>query len=65
MVELTFLHLGSTGVSDAGMPKLLGLKKLKDLKVTRTSVTEAGAKQLTDAIPGLEVQVKYREEAPQ
>ena len=62
MTELTFLHLGSTGVSDAGMPKLLGLKKLKDLKVTRTSVTEEKAKQLSEQLPGLEVQVKYREE---
>ena len=65
MTELTFLHLGSTGVSDAGMPKLLGLKKLKDLKVTRTSTTEEGAKLLTEKIPGLEVQVKYREDAAQ
>ncbi len=65
MTELTFLHLGSTGVSDAGMPKLLGLTKLKDLKVTRTAVTEEGAKLLSDKIPGLEVQVKYREEPSQ
>ncbi len=64
MTELTFLHLGSTGVSDAGMPKLFGLKKLKDLKVTRTSVTEAGAKLVADQIPGVQVQVKYREETP-
>jgi hypothetical protein len=62
MAELTFLHLGSTGVSDAGMPKLLGLKKLKDLKVTRTSVTEAGAKLIEEKIPGVQVQVVYRED---
>lgn len=62
MHELTFLHLGSTGVSDAGVSKLFGLKKLKDLKVTRTSVTEEGAKLIAEKIPGVEVQVKYREE---
>ncbi len=62
MKELTFLHLGSTGVSDAGMPKLTGLTKLKDLKVTRTAVTDVGAKLMSDSVPGLEVQVKYREE---
>lgn len=61
MKECTFMHLGSTGVTDSGMLQLEGLKKLKDLKVTRTAVTEVGAQQLTDAIPGLNVQLKYIE----
>jgi hypothetical protein len=61
MTKLTFLHIGSTGVSDAGMEKLSPLVALKDLKVTRTSVTEEGAAVVTQAIPGVAVQLKYIE----
>ncbi len=61
MQQLTFLHLGSTGVTDAGMPDLVGLKSLKDLKVTRTAVTEAGVAVVQQALPGVDVQLKYIE----
>ena len=59
MPKLTFLHLGSTGVSDAGLVHLEGLTALQKLVVTRTAVTEAGAAALQAKIPGLEIEVKY------
>ncbi|MGN6133952.1 MAG: leucine-rich repeat domain-containing protein [Aureliella sp.] len=60
--KLSFLHLGSTAVTDAGMPELAKLKSLKELKVTRTSVTEEGVKPLRQALPGIDIQLKYGEE---
>lgn len=61
MTELKFLHLGSTGVTDQGMPALVALKSLKDLKVTRTAVTEEGVEVIRQAIPGINIQLKYIE----
>lgn len=61
MTSLKFLHLGSTGVTDEGMPALVSLKSLKDLKVTRTAVTEKGAEVVRQAIPSINIQLKYIE----
>ncbi len=61
MTSLKFLHLGSTGVTDEGMPALVSLKSLKDLKVTRTAVTDEGAEVVRQAIPGINIQLKYIE----
>lgn len=61
MASLKFLHLGSTGVTDEGMPALVALKSLKDLKVTRTAVTEEGTEVVRQAIPGINIQLKYIE----
>jgi hypothetical protein len=44
------------------MSDLVGLKSLKDLKVTRTSVTEAGVAELRKALPKVDIQLKYGEE---
>ena len=46
MAKITFLHLGSTTITDAGLVHLEGLTTLKDLKVTRTAVTEEGVASL-------------------
>ena len=61
MKQLEFLHLGSTAVSDAGLPDLEGLTSLKDLKVTRTAVTEKGVAELKKKLPNTEIQLKYIE----
>ena len=60
-MKLTFLHLGSTKISDAGLPQLEGLKTLKDLKVTRTAVTEAGTSSLQPKLPDTNIQLIYIE----
>ncbi|MBI2477943.1 MAG: hypothetical protein HYV60_04650, partial [Planctomycetia bacterium] len=46
---------------DAGLPDLEGLTSLKDLKVTRTAVTEAGVAKLREKLPNTEIQLKYIE----
>ncbi|MHB1423446.1 MAG: hypothetical protein ACYC3I_09690 [Gemmataceae bacterium] len=63
LVNLEYLNLHSTAVSDAGLTNLEGMKKLKKLYVWQTKVTEAGAAQLKKAIPGLDVNLGFKEEA--
>ena len=62
MANLEYLNLYSTGVSDAGLANLQGMKKLKHLYVWQTKVTEAGAANLKKAIPGLDVNLGFKEE---
>jgi hypothetical protein len=62
LVNLEYLNLYGTDVSDAGLTNLEGMKKLKHLYVWQTKVTEAGAAKLKQAIPGLDVNLGFKEE---
>jgi hypothetical protein len=62
LVNLEYLNLYGTAVSDAGLTNLEGMKKLKHLYVWQTKVTEAGAAQLKKAIPGLDVNLGFKDE---
>ena len=56
MTQLKSLHLGRTSVTNAGMPKLLGLRNLTHLIVSEPLVTADGVKLLTKARPALVVE---------
>jgi len=55
MPQLQSLDLGKTSVTDAGLARLKGLRKLKELFVTAPLVTPEGVKVLTEALPALVV----------
>ena len=59
MTKLTFLHLGSTEVTNEGMPELEPLVGLKDLKLTRTNVDKEGADALQKKLPDTNIQLVY------
>ena len=59
--NLEYLNVYGTKVTDAGLEHLKGLKKLKKLYVWQTGVTEAGANKLKEAIPGLTVNMGWKE----
>jgi hypothetical protein len=46
-------------VSDAGLVHLEPLTALKELNLTRTSVSEAGAAKLQEKLPQTKIQLKY------
>jgi len=50
------LNLCHTKVTDGGLEHLKGLTQLQQLNVIGTSVTDAGAKSLEKALPGLKIQ---------
>ena len=62
LVNLEYLNLYGTNVSDAGLASLEGMKKLKHLYVWQTKVTEPGAAKLKNAIPGLDVNLGFKEQ---
>ncbi len=59
--NLKYLNVYGTKVTDAGLEHLKGLKKLKKLYVWQTGVTEAGANKLKEAIPGLDVNLGWKQ----
>ena len=52
------INLYGTEVNDAGLAHLAKLKTLKNVYLFQSKATEAGAKKLAAAIPGLKVSVK-------
>jgi hypothetical protein len=61
LTNLEYLNVYGTKVTDAGLEHLKGLKKLKKLYVWQTGVTEAGANKLKEAIPGLNINMGWKE----
>ncbi|MFP6873712.1 MAG: c-type cytochrome domain-containing protein [Verrucomicrobiales bacterium] len=61
LTKLEYLNLYATKVSDAGLEHLKNLKNLKKLYVWQTGVTEDGAKKLKESIPGLDVNLGWKE----
>ena len=59
--NLEYLNVYGTKVTDAGLEHLKGLKKLKKLYVWQTGITEAGANKLKEAIPGLDINMGWKE----
>ena len=55
MRYLKFLSLEGTSASDAWLVQLKMLVHLEELNVARTEVSEAGANDLMQALPGLKV----------
>lgn len=55
MTSLKYLHVGRTGVTNAGMAKLTGLRHLEELTVTSPMVTSEGLAPLKKARPSLVV----------
>jgi Leucine-rich repeat (LRR) protein len=55
MTQLTFLVLDDTQVSDDGLVHLKGLSNLETLRASRTRVTNAGASELSKALPSVNV----------
>jgi hypothetical protein len=49
------LSLANTRVANKGMEQLKGLTKLQTLHLKGSLVTDAGAKELTTALPKLEI----------
>jgi hypothetical protein len=61
LVNLEYLNLYGTKVTDAGIQALKGLKGLKKIFLWQTGVTDAGAADLISAIPGLDVNMGWKE----
>ena len=59
--KLEYLNLYGTKVTDAGVAELKGLKNLKKLFVWQTGVTDKGAADLKSAIPGIDINMGWKE----
>jgi len=63
LAKLEYLNLYGTKVTDAGLAQLANLKNLRKVYLWQTGVTEEGAKKLQEAIPGLDVNLGWKEPA--
>lgn len=63
LANLEYLNLYGTKVTDAGLAQLANLKNLKKIYLWQTGVTEDGAKKLEQALPGVEVNLGWKEPA--
>lgn len=63
LVNLEYLNLYGTKVTDAGLEALKGLTNLKKIYLWQTGVTDAGAEKLKAAIPGVDVNMGWKEPA--
>jgi len=61
LINLEYLNLYGTNITDASLANLEGMKKLKHLYLWQTKVTDAGAAKLKKALPGVDINLGYRE----
>jgi hypothetical protein len=64
LINLEYLNLYGTAVTDASLANLEGMKKLKHLYLWQTKVSEAGAANLKKVLPGVDINLGYREPPP-
>ncbi len=50
-ILLHCLNLSGTGVTDTGLPSLMGLKQLQELNLSGTRITDEGVEKLRQALP--------------
>lgn len=65
LVNLEWIHLGGTGITDACLDDLAQLKSLKELIVTKTEITEQGVAKLRAALPECTVRDNVSENTPE
>lgn len=53
--SLTMIDVGHTQITDDGLKGLQGLKKLVDLRVAGTAITDEGVRMLTESLPNLRI----------
>jgi hypothetical protein len=56
MTELEVLNLRNAKITDAGIDRIFGLRKLKQLNVVNTLLTETGVARLKAALPNARVE---------
>ena len=65
LANLEYLNLyGNPGVTDAGLVNLEGMKKLKNVYLWQTKVTEGGAAKLKKVLPKVDVNLGLEAEKP-
>jgi hypothetical protein len=59
--NLTYLNLYGTQVTDAGLDNLKGMTHLRSLYLWQSKATEAGAEKLRAALPGIDINLGWKE----